>query len=411
MFNANTVKSELISLIGWKKSNNPSQSDNPMGDLLTASSGQYYNDHHPLLTVENLKSIADTFSNYTYPAHDSEATYDLGDVVTDSGKYYASVVNSNTGNAVSSEAHWRETNPFNEWLRVRTQAGIIETINDWIALKFERKTAANLLSRAQVVNPPGTKALPVGDTKRYVCWSVVPSPLLDIILTIDRASIQMVNSEETIIYFFKNGSDTPTDQITIDGDATNAVQWIETGWELERGNFYYIAVDRDSIDAEPINALAGMDVTGTYNRFPGTLPYAEVAAFEHDGPGNDGWSDVQNILTNRNNYGLNLQISARCDYTNFIIDQSRLFINAFCKRVAMNMLRELAYNATAKINRAELNVPREALWIEIDGPPYPGGHHAGIKKQYLDALKAITFDSRSLSKDCLPCKTSKLQIS
>jgi hypothetical protein len=409
MFNSNTVKSALITLIGWRKSNDPTATNNPMGDLLTASSGQYYNDQHPLLTTKNLKAIADSFDAYTYSAYSAGTTYNKGDIVTSSGNYFVSEVNANTGNAVNLTAYWRQTNPYNEWLRNKTLAASIETVNDWLGLKFKKGTAANLLKRSQVLDAPGTKSETVGDTARYVCWSIVPTPHLDKVVTIDRISIQMENSESTVISLYKNGAATAIDTLTITGDGTSDVIWAECGWELERGNFYYIAIDRNSIDAVPINALAGMSLQAIPgNRFPGVLPYAEVGAFEHAGPGESGWDDVNDILTNQNNYGYNLQLSVKCDYTNLIVDQKNLFLNAIAKRVAMSMLRELAYNPSAKINREAGNIDLKTILYEIDGDSQ--GRKSGIGLQYEQALNNITFDTRTLSRVCLPCSGNKIHI-
>ena len=409
MYNAATIQDEFITLVGWRKDDDPSATLNPYGDLLTSDSGLYFNDECALLTMDTIMSIAPKFSTFTYSAWASGTTYAKGDIVTSGGNYYVSVVNANTNHAVNLTAYWRQTTPASEWLRNKTQGGIIKAVNDVLALKFERKTALNLLSNKTVLTAPGIDTELVGDTADFLCWRIVPSNLGGIVFSVDRIALQMQGSQSVTVKLWKNGSDTHIESVTVAGDGTSDVIWVDAGWELEPGNFYYIGFDRSGLTATPINSIANVDrYAWAYNRFPGTLPYAEVAAFNHAGPGNDGWDDVSSIVTNQNSYGINISMTARCDYTQFIIDHKMLFKTVIAKRVAIDMLRELMINPNARINRNEANMDPLAIKIEIDG--HPNGRKAGLSLEYEQALKTITFDQRSLNKECLPCKKDGITI-
>lgn len=409
MYNLDQIVTAFISQIGLRKSADPSATANPFGDLLIATSGRYYNDEHAYLTNRNLAAIAESYGSFTYPTYSALTTYAKSDIVVSSGRWYVSLVNANLANAVSSAAHWRETTPYSEFWRTRIIAGIRATIDDWFALKFSRRSVRNLLSRDQVIESPGLNALPIDTTKRYVAWRITPSPAQDIAVTIHRVAIQQIASVNTTVSLYRNGASTPIETVAATGDGKSNWIWVDTGWELEPGSFYYMAIDRNSIATTPINALAGMDKGNwSYSRFPGLLPYLEVSAFDHDGPSEPGWSAVDDRLTSGNNYGFNAVISARCDMTKLVIDQLPLFIPVVQKRVAMVMLRELAFNPNAVINREEGNIDSTALLYEIDGNPQ--GRKTGIKADYEAMLSTITFDTNGISSECLPCRKNQIRI-
>lgn len=407
MYNVLTVQEAFAGLVGWRKHPNPAETLNPMGDMLTSSAGVYFQDQHALLTNENLINTFDVFGDYTYSAWASGTTYSKGDMVKVSTTYYVSIVDDNTNNAVSLTTHWRVTTPFNEQLRQITMAGAAKVINDWFNLKTEFRSSKNLLKKSLVLAIPGYKGAEF-TSKNYIGWRIVPTPSQDAILTIDRLCLDLNGSEDCVVGLYKNGSSTPDQTTTFVGDGTDGPIWKQVNWELEKGNRYYLAYDRTTIGAaEPVNGIANAYKDWSFNRFPGTLPYAEVSAFEHDGPGQAGWNDVTDIQRCDNNYGLNVMLSAKCDYTELIVDQKELFVDAFAKAVAINAMRWMAMNPNARINRNKANIDPVRVLYEIEGDAI--GRNGGMKKDYDVALKGITFDNKKFSEHCLPCKKSGLR--
>jgi hypothetical protein len=416
MFTVNTVQDELITLIGWREDKNPEATQNPMGDLLTASSGLYFNDAHKLLTPENLSAVFADFAKYTYPTFSLSDTYAKGKIVKTGSpvKYYISLANGNINNPVaSSPTYWRETTPFNEQLREITTSGITLGLNQWINRKVDLRTAANLLKRKQVLTPPGYKVEEVGDTKRYLGWRIVPSPKHpDVVLTIDKVSIHMRASQTVTLRLYKNGAQTAIQTLTFTGTGTADTIWMDAGWTLEPGSFYYLAYDRNDLtnaDAVPYNDIHHMDKYHfTFNRFPDVLPFAEVSAFEHDGPAQSGWSDVTDIQVNNTNFGINVSLSASCDYTNLIKDQKELFKMVIYYAVAIEALKFMIYNPNARTTRQKLNINDQQLLFEIGGNP-DAKRKTGLESELWRAINAVTVDSRALCKYCLPCRKSSIK--
>ena len=408
LYNITAVQDALIGLVGWRKSRDPEAINNPMGDMLLSSTGIYFNDQHPLLTVKNIESVADSFDEYIYPAYDSGTTYDKGDLVTNLGNTYASVVDENLAQTVvDNAAYWRLTTPFNEWLRDKTLQAASKTINDWMAMKSDYGTVNSLLKNRQVLPIAGYKGVVETSPKKMVGFRVVPSPEVDVVITINRISLQLDQSEDCDVMLYKNGE--LEDTVTFLMDGSNDVFWKEVNWALERGNTYYIVYDTEALSvAQPINGIYAMDRDWSFNRFPYTLPYAEFSAFEHEGEGESGWEDVTDIQVNTTNHGLNVMFSANCNYTQLIVDQAEIFANAFAKATAIAIMQELAFNATASINRHESNIDSSRVLYEIDGDAL--GREGGLKTDYKKALKIISFDDRQLSRFCLPCRKNGVKI-
>lgn len=412
MFNAITVQDELVSLIGWRKDKNPEVTQNPMGDLLTASTGLFYNDAHRLLTSGNLNAVFADFARFTYPTFSLATSYSKGTIVKESANYFISLQDANLNHATNLTAWWRQTTPTNEQYREITTSGITLGLNQWLDRKYKLKTASNLLERKTVLSLPGYKAEEIGTTKRYLGWRLCPTPKYpDIINTIDRVCIHMKQSQTVTVSLYRNGSSTPIHSVIFTGDATPDPIWMDAGWELDPGSFYYLAYDRQALTnptAIPYNDIQNMDKSAfAYNRFPGTLPFMEVSAFEHDGPGNSGWEDVTDIQKNDNNYGLNVAISSRCDYTSLIVEQKDTFKMVCFYAVAIEALKFLIYNPSARVTREKLNIPDSQLLFEIQGNP-DAKKKTGLEKSLWDAIDNTTLDQRKLCKYCLPARKSSI---
>lgn len=399
MYNIVTIQEAFAGRHGWRKHPNPAETRNPIGDMLLSASGRYFQDEHALLTNENLINTFDVFGDYTYSAWSNATTYSKGDMVYTSSVYYVSIVNSNLNNAVSDTAYWRVTSPFNEQLRQITMAGAAKVVTDWFNLKTTLRSNNNLLKKSLVLAIPGYK----GETftsASFVGWRVVPTPSQDVVFTIDRLCLHVQESTSVVVNLYKNGSSTAEQTTTFvtDGSPT----WKQVNWELERGSYYYVAYDRTNL--EPVNGIANAYKDWSFQRFPGTLPYAEVSAFEN---ADENWGDITDSQRCDNNYGLNMMISAKCDYTDLIVDHIDMFDDSFAKAVTIGALRWMAMNPNARINRNEANLDPARILYEIEGDAI--GRNGGLKKDYDVALKGITFDDRKLSEYCLPCKRSGIR--
>lgn len=114
------------------------------------------------------------------------------------------------------------------------------------------------------------------------------------------------------------------------------------------------------------------------------------------------WDIENNIYTYDTNYGINLDISISCDMTDFIIEQRHLFQDVIGKQLAVDMLREFAYNANVRTNRHTINASKMDIMYELDGDA-SSFKKSGLSYQLDEAYKALSISTEGISRVCLPC--------
>ena len=124
MYDINKIQGCYEGEIGWRDSINPC--DKPLRDYVTTSqSGQFFNEFHPLLTYDNIKSIAVNPSKYNFQTWDIAEEYNTGDVVIYKvGKYdcyFQSLIDNNIGlEPDQNPTEWEEVDYLSDWYKERT---------------------------------------------------------------------------------------------------------------------------------------------------------------------------------------------------------------------------------------------------------------------------------------------------
>ena len=114
------------------------------------------------------------------------------------------------------------------------------------------------------------------------------------------------------------------------------------------------------------------------------------------------WDIENNMYDYTTNYGLNLDITIACDITDFILDQRDLMQDYLCKSLAVDFLREFAYNPNVRTNRHSINASRPDILYEIDGDS-SSMKKSGLSYQLELALKALDISTVGLDRVCMPC--------
>lgn len=406
MFNIDTLKTEMISMVGWRQ--NPDPTGEQLFELTTSTSGLYFNDEHPMLTLENLYSIAPDFDQYIYPPFDvSNLNYQVGDVVNDgSDNLYQRIKVDAAAQVLTNTEFWKKFSPFTQWLKEKTESGIVQSINDWYSKKSKFSTVRNLLSRETIFDDGGDFDDIQTKNGKVVGQYIKPKDSSGVIMKISEISIQMDQNQDVLIKLFKKGTKTPIVEESFTYANSGGVQWFSftepEKWELKGGEMYFIGYDEGAIAGNAINAVNGMDRLFEY--FP-TAKHFNVQSFLVDSDFTEMWNESDVIYTTSTNFGLNYKVNVGCDYSDFIVDQKDLFKVVIAKRVAMNLLRELIYNPNAMVNRNERNIDDKQLLYEIDGDSQSTpGNNRSLKEQYDSGLMAIQFDSSGIDKVCLPCR-------
>lgn len=413
-------------LIGWRQSYDAN--DGVISEALTQSeSGLYYQDAHPLLTLQNLQSIAPDFSNISYPAHSTEETYAKGVVVTDNDKYYKSLKAVPENIQTTDTEYWIETNPFSEWLETKTKACITKAISCYVNEKVAKGTYKTLCEKKTLFDGTGRIYDTIKNKNNLVGFEIVPIRAKGVTTKINRIGLQFSEPGDYTILIMHSSLMEPYYQETFTKRIGNNIEWFTPSQEL------YLPYETDEIDAGGswyICYVQSQLPTGSqairksrdwskgpcnecsrheYETWRIWSKYIEVHPFyvnEELVPIVDEqvqlWDVENNLYDYSTNYGLNLDITVACDMTDFIIEQRQMFTDYLSKSLAIDFLREFAYNPNVRTNRHSINASRPDILYEIDGDS-SSMKKSGLSYQLELASKAIQVSTEGIDRVCLPC--------
>ena len=420
------IQEGLLHLIGWRQSYDAN--DGVISEALTQSeSGLYYQDAHPLLTLQNLQSIAPDFSNISYPVHSTEETYAKGVVVTDSGKHYKSLKAVPENIQITDTEYWIETNPFSEWLETKTKACITKAISCYVNEKVAKGTYKTLCEKKTLFDGTGRIYDTIKNKNNLVGFEIVPIRAKGVTTKINRIGLQFSEPGDYTILVMHSSLMEPYYQETFTKRIGNNIEWFTPSQEL------YLPYETDEIDAGGswyICYVQSQLPTGSqairksrdwskgpcnecsrheYETWRIWSKYLEVHPFyvnEELVPIVDEqvqlWDVENNLYDYSTNYGLNLDITVACDMTDFIIEQRQMFTDYLSKSLAVDFLREFAYNPNVRTNRHSINASRPDILYEIDGDS-SSMKKSGLSYQLELASKAIQVSTEGVDRVCLPC--------
>lgn len=420
------IQEGLLHLIGWRQSYD--SNDGVVSEALTQSeSGLYYQDAHPLLTLQNLQSIAPDFSNISYPVHSTEETYAKGVVVTVDGTHYKSLKAVPENIQITDTEYWIVTNPFSEWLETKTKACITKAISSYVNEKVAKGTYKTLCEKKTLFDGTGRIYDTIKNKNNLVGFEIIPIRAKGVTTKINRIGLQFSEPGDYTIVIMHSSLMEPFYQETFTKRTSNNIEWFIPSQDLflpyeneqiDAGGSWYICYLQSQLPADsrairknrdwskgPCNECSRHE----YETWRIWSKYLEVHPFyvnEELVPIVDEqiqlWDVENNLYDYNTNYGLNLDISIACDITDFIIEQKMMFTDYLSKSLAVDFLREFAYNPNVRTNRHSINASRPDILYEIDGDS-SSMKKSGMSYQLELASKAIQISTEGIDRVCLPC--------
>lgn len=420
------IQEGLLHLIGWRQSYDAN--DGVISEALTQSeSGLYYQDAHPLLTLQNLQSIAPDFSNISYPVHSVEEVYAKGVVVTDGDKHYKSLKVVPENIQITDAEYWIETNSFSEWLEIKTKACITKAISCYVNEKVAKGTYKTLCEKKTLFDGTGRIYDVIKNKNNLVGFEIIPIRAKGVTTKINRIGLQFSEPGDYTIVIMHSSLMEPFYQETFTKRTSNNIEWFIPSQDLflpyeneqiDAGGSWYICYLQSQLPADsqairknrdwskgPCNECSRHE----YETWRVWSKYIEVHPFyvnEELVPVADEqiqlWDVENNLYDYSTNYGLNLDITVACDITDFIIEQRQMFTDYLSKSLAVDFLREFAYNPNVRTNRHSINASRPDILYEIDGDS-SSMKKSGMSYQLELASKAIQISTEGIDRVCLPC--------
>lgn len=382
MYRADTIKEKFISLLGWRQHHD--EREFAINDELTKSeSGQYYQDIHPLITLDNLRSIS--------PEFDEENMDEL----------------------------------FSQWLKTKTEASILKAVESFYSAKLADKTIKNLLESKYLFDGAGRIADAVRNTNSLVGFEIIPVRAEGATLRIEKIGLQFNANGHINLYLFHSSSPEPIKTISVEYTKNGGVQWIEADLYLpyisentDAGGSWFLCYNQKELpegmnaieknkdwSKEPCRSCSSSEYANwqALSKFLEVHPF-KVPALEEM----KMWDISNNLYTYTTNYGLNLKVTMECDLTDIIVEQRRSFQNVIGLQLAADMIREFAYNPNFRINRMQQNFSKNELLYELDGDSQ-GYKKSGILYRLDKAMEALQIDTTGINRVCMPCKSEGIR--
>lgn len=425
MIRIKDLNEQLLHLVGWQQSYDTSEVK--LSDNLTQSeSGMYFQQVHPLLTLPNLMSIAPDFKNTNFPEYDANSPYKEGVVVTLEDKYYKSIKDVPVNTEITNNEFWIETNLFSEWLEDKTKASIIKLINKFINMKLADKASKSLIENKTLFDGTGRLTNLATNRNRFVGFEVDTVRSKGVTVKINKIGLQFTRPGKYKVYILHSSCDTPVYSFEFEKLKSNSIEWFKPkedillpyeSQEIDAGGSWYIgylqsdlpensqAINRDrDWSTQPCKGCSRQE----FLAWQAWSKYIEIHPFYVDenqllGEDEQMYFDPEIMnFTYDANYGINLDVSVYCDLTDFIIKQKQLFQDVIAKQVAVDFLREFAYNPNVRTNRRSINASRTDILYELDGDS-SSMKHSGLNYELDLALKALNFSTQGLDRVCLLC--------
>lgn len=411
------IQDKMLHLVGWKQSYD--LSDIMLSSNLTQTeSGMYFQQIHPLLTLDNLRSIAPDFQNYSWQVHDANKAYKSGEVVRVDDSLYKAIQDVPAETDILDVDYWAETNPFSEWLEEKTKASIVKLINKFINMKLAGKATKSLIENKILFDGTGRLTNKIENRNRLVGFEIDTVRSKGVTVKIDKIGLQMTEPGSYTLYIFHSSNPEPIYTLTFEKTKADSLEWFKPKEDIllpyesantDAGGSWYLVYKQSELPENaqaiykdrdwstgPCKACSRSEFLAyqAWSRYIEVHPFYISEDEEFD-------PEIMNFTYDKN-YGINLEVSAYCDLTDFIIKQRAMFQDVLSKQVAIDFLREFAYNPNVRTNRHSINASKLDILTELDGDSN-SMRQSGLSYELDIALKALSISTQGLDRVCLPC--------
>ena len=411
------IQDKMLHLVGWKQSYD--LSDIMLSSNLTQTeSGMYFQQIHPLLTLDNLRSIAPDFQNFNWRVHDANKTYKSGEVVRVDDSLYKAIQDVPAETDILDSEYWSETNPFSEWLEEKTKASIVKLVNKFINVKLADKATKSLIENKILFDGTGRLTNKIENRNKLVGFEIDTVRSKGVTVKIDKIGLQMTEPGSYTLYIFHSSNPEPIYTLTFEKTKANSLEWFKPKDDIllpyesantDAGGSWYLVYKQSELPENaqaiykdrdwstgPCKACSRSEFLAykAWSRYIEIHPFYISEDEEFD-------PEIMNFTYDKN-YGINLEVSAYCDLTDFIIKQRAMFQDVLSKQVAIDFLREFAYNPNVRTNRHSINASKLDILVELDGDSN-SMRQSGLSYELDIALKALSISTQGLDRVCLPC--------
>lgn len=432
MIRIKDIVKELTGVVGW---NAEGEAISPT--IQDSSSGMYFQDGHPMVTISNLKNLAPLEKEL--PIFNPSTHYIKGDTVNSEGTDYIASIPSSNREPGANPMYWERYYPFSQWLTKLTESTISKVVNRLYTQKLVDKTAKSIAESKYLFDGAGRLADVITKSDSVVGLEIVPIRRPGATIKIDMVGLQFTKPGPITLHLMHSSQPDPIRSETFERRNAGGMEWFDmhdlfTPYQSAKndaGGSWYLVYDEkqlpDGCEAVRKNKDWSKTPCSTCSRgeiqaYRLLSEYAELYPFRVDidrGDFNEDfnsdfsrqeglelWDIEKNIYTMESNYGINLCISIQCDITDYIIMNKDSFANLLTLQMAETVLRSLMFNPNTNINRSTFNVDPKLILLELEGDS-ESKRQWGINHALNKAYDAMDISLTGINTLCLPCTRNK----
>lgn len=423
MFDATIIKQEFEGLVGLRQVDDP--------DFTQLNSSLLYNGNnvlinHPLINIENISLTAKQFSNYFYPNWVVLTPYLVGERVKDGSDFYVAI-NPSVGLQPSiSPLDWSLLDLMSLYLEDIFTTTYEEVVNEMFNIKRGIEKTKTLINSLRFYEGAGNLNDKILNEGRLVGVMIELKYSQNLVAVIERIGLQLTTVVNPVpIYIYHSSKPTPIMTISVNQTVAGGFQWHNPVQKIklhnlnqsyDTGGYFFIMYDQSNIggamainkrmdfhlapcgSCSPYNGLAFQKLTQFISiRACHVDNYDRVTAGVSDIAGIDLWNIEKTKFDFSFNWGLNFDITVRCDVTEFIVRQKDVFAYALRDNIIVKLLDNMV-NSTRQ-NGIDTKVSQMAQ-IALSSERLGGG---GLRDKAIKQISTVNFELSNLDSVCMPC--------
>lgn len=343
-----------------------------------------------------------------------------------------------------------------DWLENLQRQGIAQVVQKFVQDKQLWRQTRDLLQRRPFFDGAGRIGNVIANSHKVAGFEITPVRGMGVTAQIERIGLQFsktidnTSGGDITLYLFHSSQPKPVRKVTAAVKGDGAFAWAVPNKPLvlpyachsasdvnaqvidvnkaemsytgtDAGGSWYLVYWQDELP----KGLEAVNVSKDWSRDPcGTCnigsvrdwreltKYLQISPFMVSVPPDWDrtlWDTAEMMYTNTQSYGLNCIVSVSCDLTDFIISQKDNFANVIQKQLAYNILRTIAMNPYARVNRNQSNAMRSDILYELDGNTQ--GRATGLGWELKQAYKALNISTEGIDRICLACANKGVNYS
>jgi len=329
------------------------------------------------IVLDSFKEFNPTLTTYVVTT-----TYNINQVVTDSGTLYESLIDSNT-DPLTTTTSWRQTTLLSLYHRMKIQRAIENVLGDIVRLD-------PLVDEVKLGGTSISDQLLVDNRSERVGFILRPRNTRYYKTRINNIGLQFDGSQAVTIELYKENTLVSSQAY----NATQEFQWYDSSFELGDGK-YYLFYNQTGLSQSAVNyhsiATAWNDAFTTDN--------FAIQPFSAN-PTQDLTTIASSNFRSWNNFGISLDISIETLLTDWIVRNMNSFAKAIQLQYAFDHINDILFNPNIRHNRTQRNAELNTAQLEFEIKSLEGDSIVrklnAEKKRLTNSVENSGFVDRSL---------------